>query len=195
MRRFFSRQELRDILVSMLVLCVVFSYPEFLYSPLFFLTACLAVGVAFIGHELAHKFTAIREGFWSEYRLWPQGLMFALLFALATNGSIIFAAPGAVYFSGGNYFGRPSRGQLTRISMAGISFNIALMWISLAASIFTGFFLFAYMAFINGWLAIFNMLPFGGLDGQKLLRLDSRLWATLFILAVSGFALSWFVRM
>jgi Zn-dependent protease len=64
------------------------------------------------------------------------------------------------------------------------------MWISLAASIFTGIGLFGYMAFINAWLAVFNLLPFGGLDGQKLLRLDSRLWGGLLALAVAGFVLS-----
>ena len=192
--RFFSQTEARDILVSLLVLCVVFSYPEFLLDPAFFLVSMLAVGLAFMGHELSHKFVAIREGFWSEYRMWPQGLMMALLFALATNGALIFAAPGAVYVSAGMFSRRPGRRQLTRISMAGISFNIALMWASLSASFLSGFYLFTYMAFINGWLAIFNLLPFGMLDGEKLFKLDRKIWATLLALAVAGFVSSQFLR-
>ena len=118
--KLFSQMEIRDIIVSMLALCMVFSYPEFIINPMFFVTACVAVGIAFIGHEMAHKFIAIREGFWSEYRMWPQGILMAILLALATNGSFIFAAPGAVYFNSGSHFGRPDRKQLTRISMAGI---------------------------------------------------------------------------
>jgi len=188
--RFFSQIEIRDIVISLLVLCLVFSYPEFLVDPVFFLLSLLVVGLAFMGHELSHKFAAIRHGFWSEYRMWPQGLMMALLFTLATNGAIIFAAPGAVYFGGGWSYRRPSRKVLTEISMAGITFNIVLLWISVVASVLSGIYIFSYMAFINGWLAIFNLLPFGGLDGGKLLRLDKTVWGTLFSLAAVGFVLS-----
>jgi Zn-dependent protease len=189
---YFSQTETRDILVSILVLCLVFSYPEFIADPSFLIVSLLAVGLAFMGHELSHKYAAMRHGFWSEYRMWPQGLVMALLFALATGGSIIFAAPGAVYFTGG-MFRRPGRRELTEISMAGITFNIILMWTSAAASFFSGLYLFSYMAFINGWLAIFNLLPFGGLDGEKLLRLDKSVWGTLFSLAVAGFVVSQFL--
>jgi Zn-dependent protease len=189
---FFSQTEIRDIIVSILVLCVVFSYPEILFDPSFIIVSLLVVGIAFIGHELSHKFAAIRHGFWSEYRMWPQGLVMALLFALATNGSVIFAAPGAVYFSGGSLFRQPGRKELTEISMAGITFNVILLWISLSLFYLSGLSILRYMAFINGWLAIFNLLPFGGLDGQKLLRLNNTIWGALFALAIAGFVISQF---
>ena len=102
--RSFSALEIRDITISLVALSLVFSFPEFLTEPFFFVTSLLVVGVAFMGHELSHKFTAIRYGFWSEYRMWPQGIMMAVLFALASGGAFIFAAPGAVYFSGGSFF-------------------------------------------------------------------------------------------
>lgn len=189
---FFSSIELRDIIISILVLCVVFAYPEILSDLSFFLVSLAAVGLAFMGHELCHKYAAMRHGFWSEYRMWPQGIMMAMLFALATNGAVIFAAPGAVYFSSG-MSRRPKRRELIEISMAGIAFNVVLMWVCAAASLFTGLYIFGYMAFINGWLAIFNLLPFGGLDGHKLLRLDKSIWGALFSLAVAGFVVSQFV--
>ena len=68
------------------------------------------------------------------------------------------------------------------------------MWASLSASFLSGFYLFTYMAFINGWLAIFNLLPFGMLDGEKLFKLDRKIWATLLALAVAGFVSSQFLR-
>jgi Zn-dependent protease len=186
----FSATEVVHIVVSVLVLCVVFSYPEFLSEPYFFLISLAVLGVAFMGHELSHKFTAIREGFHSEYRMWPQGLFLALLLALASGGSFVFAAPGAVYFGGGTFFRRPGRKALTRISMAGITFNVALMWISLILFFMSGLSVLAYMAVINGWLAIFNLLPFGMLDGHKLFRLNRNLWIALMALAAAGFLLS-----
>jgi hypothetical protein len=48
-------------------------------------------------HELAHKFTAQRYGYWSEFRLRPWGLAMAPLSSLLTSGSFILAAPGAMY--------------------------------------------------------------------------------------------------
>ena len=194
--KIFSAVELRDIAISMAVLCIVFSFPESLSDPFFLLRALLAVGVGFIGHELSHKFAAIRQGFWSEYRMWPQGLVMALLLAAATGGSFIFAAPGAVYFQPDAYR-RPKKAQLVRIGMAGITFNIAVMWLALAASLAAGWLavpaaaaLFIYVAIVNGWLAIFNLIPFGGLDGQKLLALDRGKWALLLVAGFAGFIAS-----
>ncbi len=186
----FSATEVTHIVISVLVLCVVFSYPEFLADPYFFLVSLAVLGVAFMGHELSHKFTAIREGFRSEYRMWPQGLAIAVLLALASGGSFVFAAPGAVYFEGGTFFRRPGRKALTRISMAGITFNVALMWTSLLLFFVSGLSVLSYMAMINGWLAIFNLLPFGMLDGRKLFGLNRNLWIVLIVLAAAGFLLS-----
>ncbi len=189
-RAFFSWTEVGHIAVSVLVLCLVFSYPDFLVNPYFLLVSLAVIGIAFMGHELAHKFTAIREGQWSEYRMWPQGLVMAVLLALASGGAFIFAAPGAVYFGGALSAASLRRKGLLRISMAGIAFNIALMWASLAAFFLTGNAILSYMAVINGWLAIFNLLPFGMLDGQKILRLNRNVWGVLLVLAAAGFVLS-----
>lgn len=191
-RTMFSSTEVTHILISVLVLCLVFSYPEFLANPYFLLVSLGVLGVAFMGHELAHKFVAIREGFHSEYRMWPQGLAMAVLLAFATGGSFIFAAPGAVYFNRTPFSAGYNRKKLTRITMAGISFNIALMWASLTAFYVSGISVLAYMAVINGWLAIFNLLPFGMLDGHKLFKLDRNIWIVLLVLAGTGFVLSQF---
>jgi Zn-dependent protease len=188
---YFSLIETRDILISVLVLCVVFSYPEFITSPSFFFVSLLVVGIAFMGHELSHKFVAIRQGLWSEYRMWPQGIMMALLFSIATGGMFVFAAPGAVYFRSGWPGIGPGRKGMIKISMAGITFNIVLMWAALVLFFATGAGIFSYMALINGWLAIFNLIPVSMLDGQKLMKLDKKVWSVLFSAAMAGFVLSW----
>jgi Zn-dependent protease len=193
MKMHFSRIEARDIAISVGVLCVVFSYPEFLSSPGFFLFSFLAVGVAFIGHELSHKFMAIRAGFWAEYRMWPQGILLAAILAIATGGRLIFAAPGAVYFREKWMRAGKRKKQLLRISIAGVVFNVVVMWALFAGLMATGYAPLAYMASINGWLAIFNLVPFGGLDGQKVFALDKRIWGLLLALAASGFVLLQFV--
>ncbi len=95
----FTRTEIKDIVISLLVLTLVFSYPQILFNPSIFLTSLFVLAIAFMGHELSHKFAARSMGYWAEYRMWANGLFLALIFTLITNGQIIFAAPGAVVFS------------------------------------------------------------------------------------------------
>ncbi len=159
-----------------------------------FLLTLIVVGTGFIGHELAHKFTAQRYGCWAEFKLWTYGALMALLFAIVTAGSFVFAAPGAVYIaSRAGYFGegidRKSNGI---VSLMGPIVNVA------AAFIFgLAFFLVTYLGFhdltiggfnfllqgirINVWLGAFNMLPIFILDGQKVYTWNRQIWAALAI--------------
>ena len=40
------------------------------------------MGTGFLGHELAHKFTAEKYGCWAEFKLWTYGALMALLSAI-----------------------------------------------------------------------------------------------------------------
>jgi Zn-dependent protease len=185
----FSRREVKDILISVLVLSFVFAYPEIIYQPAFFLFSLLTVGIAFMGHELSHRFVARRRGFFSEYRMWPQGLLFALILAFASNGSFIFAAPGAVIFSSYWVFRQPGLEDIGKIGIAGVVFNITLLYIFTLSYLLTGISVLAFAGLINGWLAIFNLIPFGPLDGRKVMRWNWKAWLTAIILAIIGFVI------
>jgi Zn-dependent protease len=188
----FARRELKDILISVLALSFVFSYPEVLFNPIFLIFSFLAVGVAFMGHELSHRYVARKLGYWAEYRMWQRGLLMALLFAFITNGGFVFAAPGAVVFSTMWAFERPRRSDVGRIGIAGVTFNITLMYALLGLSLLISHPIISLAAFVNGWLAIFNLIPLGPLDGTKVLRWNSRVWALAMALAVAGLALNIF---
>jgi Zn-dependent protease len=160
-----------------------------------FLLTLLVIGTGFLGHELAHKFSAQRYGCWAEFKLWTVGAIMALLFAVISQGTFIFAAPGAVYIaSRSSYFGegidRKANGV---ISLVGPMVNIAAAAIfgtALAGSTALGFgdivighaFHFLRVgAQINIWLGAFNMIPFFILDGQKVYTWDRRIWAAVAI--------------
>ena len=59
--------------------------------------ALLTVGIGLVLHELAHKFAAIKYGFWAEFR--KSNFMLLVAIALAALVGFVFAAPGATVIS------------------------------------------------------------------------------------------------
>ena len=85
-----------------------------------FVLALATIGVGFVLHELMHKFISERYGFKAEFRMWPQGLVFALI--TSALAGIVFAAPGATYIMGYGI----NKKENGIISLAGPLTNIAI---------------------------------------------------------------------
>jgi len=160
-----------------------------------FLLTILVIGTGFLGHELAHKFSAQQYGCWAEFKLWTVGAIMALLFAVISQGTFIFAAPGAVYIaSRSSYFGEGiDRKANGIISLVGPLVNIAaaaIFGLALLVSTALGlgdivighsFYFLQEGVQINLVLGAFNMIPFFILDGQKVFTWDRRIWAAVAI--------------
>lgn len=191
----FSRIEIRDIIIAWVALGVAFSFalgssvpggPSLLraqgFDPivtLFLLgIALITVGPGFVFHELSHKFVAQRYGFWAEFRMWPFGLVLALVTSML---GVIFAAPGATYISGNNI----SMSQNGRISLSGPLTNVAIAVLFLPLYLFGGSGVLGLVGAIgvriNLILALFNMIPFGPLDGSKVLRWSLPVWVAVIV--------------
>ena len=119
----FTSNEVRDLIISFFVISLSFSilYTGRDFSAMYFILPIVMVGVGlgFILHELGHKFSAMHFGYWSEYQLWPVGLIIALASSFC---GIVFAAPGAVY-TYANFLDDRTNGI---ISIAGPIVNIVL---------------------------------------------------------------------
>ena len=196
------RRELVALSTAWIVLGVSFStrymFAGWFATPLafleVFLLTLLVIGIGFLGHELAHKFTAQRYGAWAEFRLWTIGAIMALVFASIPPGTFVFAAPGAVYIaSRSSYIGDAMdrktngvislTGPLVNIAAAGI-FGLAAVALSAAGIrgiIINGVNFLPWAIFINLWLGAFNMIPFFILDGQKVLTWNRAIWALVTI--------------
>ena len=97
-------EELKDIIIASVALIFVFSYPEFLSDVSILAVSAIAIATGFVLHELEHRFVANKFGAAARFRLWKEGLMMALVFAVATNGSFVFAAPGAVVINNFRFY-------------------------------------------------------------------------------------------
>jgi len=190
----FSRTEINHLFISMFVLTFAFAFalaPFNLRSgfnidnlPYGLIISFTAIITAFFFHEMSHKFMAQKFGLWAEYRMFPQGLIIAFVLGLFTG--FVFAAPGAVMFQGGsrNY-------ETGRIAMAGPLANIIIALITLPLYMFVfyeaGFIgsIIGFMCYINAFLAIFNLLPFGPLDGTKIIRWNATVWIIMLIIAIT----------
>jgi len=195
-------REILALSIAWIVLGVSFSM-RYLYQPswwsqpiaLFevFLLTLLIIGTSFLGHELAHKFTAQRYGAWAEFKLWTVGAIMSLVFSVVSQGTFIFAAPGAVYIASrssyiGDVMDRKTNGI---ISLVGPVINVAAAAVSaviylalLAAGVgakISGFDPITQAILINLWLGAFNMIPFFILDGQKVLTWNRAVWALVTI--------------
>ena len=157
---------------------------------LVFAVSSVTVGVGFILHELAHKFTAIRYGYWAEFR--KDNLMLLVAVALAALVGVVFAAPGATVIYGTNL----SREQNGRISASGPVTNLILALPFVALALLGGglFAIVGSMGWkVNAMLASFNLLPVGPLDGKKILAWNPGAFAALIAAAFGLLVVSYLV--
>ena len=168
----------------------------------------VAIGPAFLFHEIGHKLVAKRNGCWAEFRADPKGLQFGIVLSLLLG--FLFMAPGAVMVAG-----LVSRRQNGHIAVAGPLTNLGLFIVGIplwglvlglsgafeapAAALAERTYFYEgrlvwqsmlidcgiYWLGANLVLGLFNMLPLGPLDGLKVRDWnESAFFAVLLIFAV-----------
>lgn len=154
-----------------------------------FIISAFTAGLGFLLHELSHKFVAQRYGCVAEFRAFNQMLYLAL--GLAVLVGFIFAAPGAVMISG-----MITRRENGIVSVAGPVTNYILGLIFLGLRVVSPpawVFIFSIGFSINMWLGLFNMIPFGNLDGLKVFQWSKAVW--LGMVAIGIFFVFFYGRM
>jgi len=132
-----------------------------------------AMVASFLTHEIGHKMVAQKNGLWAEFRLttWGAVLTFASVFL-----PIRMIAPGAMMIGGS----LQKQDDIVKISLAGPITNM------IYASSFLGLvftlpipiewsWILLFAAYINSFMAIFNLIPIGILDGYKIFSFNKKL--------------------
>src|SRR5215212_7877642 len=129
----------------------------------------------FVIHELGHKFLAQFYRAWAAFRVLCYGAVVTAISALPFF-PFKFIAPGAVMISGNLSVSRTGRvsliGPLTNLAM-GIGFLFVYLILAVGDSASP---ILLVGARFNGFIAFFNMIPFMGLDGQKIFGWNKIVW-------------------
>lgn len=198
-----SRRERNDLIIAWCAISIAFSLAftggigvwmgDSLHQTtlgdylVYLILSMVTVGVGFVLHELAHKFTAMNFGYWAEFQ--KNNLMLLVAVVLAATVGIVFAAPGATMIYGSGV----TREQNGKISAAGPVTNLILcipFAILLVLNAVMGFSdslrsmlaMFGMVGLqVNAMIAAFNMLPVSVLDGRKVLAWNPAIFAVLII--------------
>ncbi|HSQ93170.1 MAG TPA: site-2 protease family protein [Methanoregula sp.] len=209
-----TRREEADLFIAWLAISLSFAIikiaPYGILGPvgpvnpvtalIFFGIALFTVGIGFILHEMAHKFTAIRYGYWAEFR--KDNSMLLVAVALASLVGFVFAAPGAtvIYSNDGRGLTREQNGK---ISAAGPVINLILCipfavllvlaggLTSLNGNILAQIGLAGIQ--INAMIAAFNMLPISILDGNKVISWNMPVFFLLILAAFGTLVASFYL--
>ncbi|MDP1710801.1 MAG: hypothetical protein Q8L46_02575 [candidate division WWE3 bacterium] len=189
----FSSSEIRDLVkawvaISLAVAIAILGVEQLsiLGLPLLiraFAIYSLTVGFSFLAHEiLGHKLVAQRFHLFAEFR---ADDLFLLLAVLLSFTGFVFAAPGAVVIAGitrvDTYGKIAAAGPLVNIILALTFGFLSRAGISLILPLYDayGIDLVSSAYQINAWLALFNLLPLGVLDGAKVIAWNPRVWVVL----------------
>ena len=137
--------------------------------------AGITVGLGFLVHELAHRHFARKFGKHAEFRAHNGMLLLAILMSFF---GFVIAAPGAVIISG-----FVSKREAGIIATSGPAANLLLAIVFLPL-VFAVPGIAFYGLMINAWLALFNLIPFRGFDGQKIIDWNKAAYFLMAALAV-----------
>jgi len=156
-----------------------------------------AAAVAIVPHELAHRFVGRSMGCFARFALDERGFVMTTLINVFLGSLTYFGLYiGGVFFSGYTIVSCPFRGfygfrtpNEGLIKVAGPITNMALALLSIALyeampikGAVASF--IVYSGALNAWVAFFNLLPFGPLDGRGVIEWNRAVWLLLIVISV-----------
>lgn len=185
-----SNKELFDILKAWIAISLAFaillSGSMGVTLLFYFLISAFTVGIGFLFHELAHKLMAQKYKCWAEFRSMDHMLIIAIVCSFF---GFVLAAPGAVMIRG-----TMLKDEYGKISAAGPLMNFILAIIFFIVMLISSneyvILIGNYGFFVNTWLGLFNLIPFGIFDGIKIYRWNKHVWGGLLAFGIILFLMT-----
>ncbi len=149
--------------------------------------------LSYLMHELAHRIVARRNNVRAYFKLDPVGSMLTLVSAIPmlpikfiSPGAVVLAAPTTLKVIGSTAFWGPA----TNIIISTVLYILSIISAPVLLSPWLSSILLILSKF-NAFIAFFNLLPFGPLDGLKIIRWSLPRWAVAIALSIVLLILTW----
>ena len=177
-----TQAELIDLAIADVALSIAFAIVlsgfnnVLFYLPITF----FAVTISFVLHEYMHKIIAQRYGAIAAFKRSDIGIVIALITSFL---GFLMAMPGATMIYTNNF----TKKEDGVVSLAGPLTNLIIFFIVFILLLLLPFrntyldLALYFAAFINLWLAYFNMLPIYPLDGSKVLNWNKPIYISMLV--------------
>ncbi|MFW6450521.1 MAG: hypothetical protein ACOCZ6_05700 [Nanoarchaeota archaeon] len=199
----FSRREKQDLLLAVIVLGFAFGFNDgrdsfVLGAWLGHLVTSLAfVAIAMIVHVSVQKIFALQQGFTSEFRGWPTGLIVTIIIVLLSKGNLYVLLPGGMvlYHMTILRIGKFRHGENVvargMIAASGPAANLVLGTIGVMFASQLGIMpeFFGYFRNVNFWIMLYSLLPIPRMDGIHLFFMSRLTYVFIFSTGLAYFLL------
>ena len=177
-----TQAELIDLAIADVALSIAFAIVlsgfnnVLFYLPITF----FAVTISFVLHEYMHKIVAQQYGAIAAFKRSDIGIVIALITSFL---GFLMAMPGATKIYTNNF----TKKEDGVVSLAGPLTNLIIFFIVFILLLLLPFkntyldLALYFAAFINLWLAYFNMLPIYPLDGSKVLNWNKPIYISMLV--------------
>lgn len=190
----FKKEEVRDIIITVLILGFMFSFRQWGIEKFDFnagiqnlVSSILIVALVLLVHVSAQRMLALAKGFQVEYRMWIYGLIVALVICFVTRGYAVLIIPGGIIMFAleghrlGKWKYQMSQKDLGIVSLMGPISNIILaVFFKILLLISPNHLLLTDALKITLLFAVFTVLPIPKLDGLNIFYMGRATWAMAF---------------
>lgn len=193
MLREFIHMSLSVVLVTLVGISLI-GYSTILFvNPFLLLLYITGFALSYLMHELAHRLVARRNNVKAYFKLDPIGSLLTLVSAIPmlpikfiAPGAVVLATPTTMRVVGSTAFWGPATNIILSTILYISSFIFRPIFLSPQFST-----ILLILAKFNAFIAFFNLLPFGPLDGLKIIRWSLSRWAVATGLAITLLVLTW----
>lgn len=181
------------VLVSLVGLSLIGYEKIFDVNLYFVIVYVIGFALSYLMHELAHRIVARRNYVKAFFKLDPIGAMLTLISAIPmlpvkfiAPGAVVLASPTTIRVIGSTAFWGPA----TNVIISAISYILSLLFIPVFPSQWLSS-IFLILSKFNAFIAFFNLLPFGLLDGLKIIKWSMPRWVAVIALSLVLLILTW----